>query len=60
MESNQLFMTIPRPLIDFLHQSYHFYFWNEENREIRLVTSFDTTEEDVFDFAKQLSQYYQL
>ena len=28
-------------------KSYFFYFWNEENNEIRLVTSFDTTEDDI-------------
>lgn len=47
VESNQLFMVMPRPLIDKLAAHYFFYFWNEETHEIRLVTSFDTTEEDV-------------
>lgn len=52
-ESNQLFLTMPRPAIDRMLEFYFFYFWNEANNEIRLVTSFDTTEEDVnnlFDF----------
>lgn len=53
-ESNQLFLTLPRPLIDRLLQSYFFYFWNEAADEIRLVTSFDTTEEDVETFASLL------
>ena len=47
VESNQLFLTMPRPLIDRMLQYYFFYFWNEEKNEIRLVTSFDTTDEDV-------------
>ena len=47
VESNQLFLTMPRPVIDELLRSYFFYFWNEEVNEIRLVTSFDTTEEDI-------------
>lgn len=47
MESNQLFLTLPRTVIDKLLQSYFFYFWNEAENEIRFVTSFDTTEEDV-------------
>ena len=46
-ESNQLFLTMPRPVIDRMLESYFFYFWNEEKDEIRLVTSFDTTEEDI-------------
>ncbi|MFQ7088275.1 MAG: threonine aldolase, partial [Bacteroides sp.] len=53
-ESNQLFLTMPRPVIDRMLESYFFYFWNEERNEIRLVTSFDTTEEDVDEFIKVL------
>lgn len=47
LESNQLFLTMPRPIIDKLLEDYFFYFWNEEINEIRFVTSWDTTEEDV-------------
>lgn len=47
VESNQLFLTMPRRVIDKLLQSYFFYFWDEAADEIRLVTSFDTTEEDI-------------
>lgn len=47
MESNQLFLTMPRSVIDKLMKSYFFYFWNEAENEIRFVTSFDTTEEDI-------------
>ncbi|MEG1563548.1 MAG: low specificity L-threonine aldolase [Bacteroides sp.] len=55
-ESNQLFLTMPRPLIDRMLLSYFFYFWNEEADEIRLVTSFDTTEEDIDAFIRLLYQ----
>lgn len=54
VESNQLFLTMPRPVIDKLLQSYFFYFWNEEANEIRLVTSFDTTEADIEAFIREL------
>ena len=47
VESNQLFLTIPRAAIDELQKDYFFYFWNEKANEIRLVTSFDTTEQDI-------------
>ena len=57
VESNQLFLTMPRPVIDRLLQSYFFYFWNEEANEIRLVTSFDTTKEDIDAFIEELSHY---
>lgn len=47
VESNQLFLIMPREKSDRLQEQYHFYFWNENTGEMRLVTSFDTTEEDV-------------
>ena len=50
VESNQLFLTMPRAIINELLQSYFFYFWNEDTNEIRLVTSFDTTEKDIEEF----------
>ncbi|MCD8496128.1 MAG: low specificity L-threonine aldolase [Bacteroides graminisolvens] len=56
VESNQLFLTMPRATIDRLLQSYYFYFWNEANNEIRLVTSFDTTDEDIDNFISLLHQ----
>ena len=40
--------------VNALLESYFFYFWNEANNEIRLVTSFDTTEEDVNQFIRLL------
>jgi len=53
-ESNQLFLTMPRKTIDKLLETYFFYFWNESQNEIRLVTSFDTTPEDVEQFLETL------
>lgn len=47
VESNQLFFIMPHEKEDKLQEYYHFYFWNETIGEMRLVTSFDTTEEDV-------------
>lgn len=47
MESNQLFLTMPRSVIDKLLEDYFFYFWDESINEIRFVTSFDTTEKDI-------------
>lgn len=56
VESNQLFLTMPRHLINTMLKSYFFYFWNEEADEIRLVTSFDTTEEDIVRFISILQK----
>lgn len=58
VESNQLFLTMSRAVIDRLLESYFFYFWNEEANEIRLVTSFDTTEQDIEAFACALKRAY--
>ncbi len=47
VETNQLFVAMPRPAIDRLAEHYFFYVWNEAADEIRLVTSWDTTDEDI-------------
>ena len=56
VESNQLFLKMPRPLIDHLLKSYFFYFWNEDNDEVRLVTSFDTVQDDIDQFIAELEK----
>lgn len=47
VESNAIFVTIPRAQIEKLQQAFSFAVWNEDQNEIRLVASFDTAEEDV-------------
>ena len=54
MESNQLFFILPREKEEKLLEKYFFYFWNEAVGEMRLVTSWDTTEEDVDGFIAYL------
>lgn len=56
-ESNQLFMSMPRPLIEYLQQKYFFYVWNEANNEIRLVTSFDTKEEEIDELVQTIRDF---
>jgi|SRR3989338_584006 len=55
VESNAVFATIPKPVIPLLQQKYFFYVWNEEKGEVRFMTSFDHTEEDVDNFVKCLA-----
>ncbi len=57
-ETNALFLTLPRPIIDELLKQWFFYFWNEANNEIRLVCSFDTTKEDVLAFLSDLDKAF--
>lgn len=47
-ESNQLFLTMPREAANNLAAKQAFFYWNEYKGEIRFVTSFDTTKEDVY------------
>lgn len=55
VESNQLFLTMPIEKSKQLHEKYYFYYWNESIGEMRLVTSWDTTDEDVDSFINYLS-----
>ena len=54
VEGNGIFAIVPKELIPQLQDEYFFYTWNEERGEVRWMTSFDTTEEDIMDFAKLL------
>ncbi|NLI63912.1 MAG: low specificity L-threonine aldolase [Bacteroidales bacterium] len=58
VESNQLFLIMPRPLIDYLHQNYGSFYVDERTNTIRLVTSFDTTIEDVETFIQCVHEFY--
>lgn len=51
VETNGVFAIIPKEHIPVLQKEFFFYMWDEERSEIRWMTSFDTTEEDVYDFA---------
>src|SRR5262245_57598210 len=50
VEANGVFAVVPKKYIPALQKKYFFYVWNEEISEIRLMTSFDTTENDITQF----------
>jgi len=50
VEANGVFAVVPGKYIPTLQKKYFFYVWNEEISEIRLMTSFDTTEGDIAQF----------
>ena len=52
VEANGVFATLPGKYIPALQKKYFFYVWNEEINEIRLMTSFDTTEDDIAQFVR--------
>ena len=53
-EANGVFAIIPKEIIPKLQNEYFFYVWDENKSEVRWMTSFDTTEKDVFDFVRIL------
>jgi len=50
VEANGIFCIVPEKLIKPLQDEYFFYFWDESRNEVRWMTSFDTTEEDIDGF----------
>ena len=56
VEANGVFAQIPRPAIAKLQKRYFFYVWNEEQSVVRWMCSFDTTAEDVKQFAKFVAE----
>ncbi|MGA7338243.1 MAG: low specificity L-threonine aldolase [Candidatus Sulfotelmatobacter sp.] len=52
VEANGVFVQIPREAIEKIKQHYFFYMWIEEESIVRWMCSFDTTEEDIRNFAK--------
>lgn len=57
VEANGIFAIIPRDLIPILQEKYFFYTWDETRSEVRWMTSFDTTEEDILDFSALLRKH---
>jgi threonine aldolase len=54
VETNAVFATIPAEAIEPLRERFAFYTWDEERAEVRWMCSWDTTEEDVQEFAAAL------
>jgi threonine aldolase len=52
VEANGVFAQIPRAAIAELQKRYFFYVWDEDRSLVRWMCSFDTTEQDVRQFAK--------
>jgi len=56
VEANGVFAKIPHDAIEKIQERYFFYVWNEEESVVRWMCSFDTTEEDVRDFARYVAE----
>jgi threonine aldolase len=56
VESNGVFAIIPKNVAEKVSKSYFFYPWNEQISEYRLMTSWDTTEDDIENFVTLLKK----
>lgn len=56
VESNAVFAIVPGEIIPELQEQFFFYVWDEDSSEVRWMCSFDTTEEDIADFASLLRE----
>jgi threonine aldolase len=55
VESNGIFVVMPHDVAERLRSEYFFYPWNEQISEYRLMTSWDTTADDIEQFADRLN-----
>lgn len=55
VESNGIFIIMPSDVAERISKEYFFYSWNEQLSEYRLMTSWDTTSDDVNQFADLLT-----
>jgi threonine aldolase len=54
VEANGIFAILPKEVIPLLQEDYFFYVWDEDTYEVRWMTSFDTTEEDIEGFVNAI------
>jgi threonine aldolase len=56
VNANGVFAIFPRPIIAPLQNDYPFYVWNESIHEVRLMCSWDTTEDEVEQFVNRVRE----
>ena len=54
VQSNGIFAIVPGEIIEPLKEEYFYYMWDHEKNEVRWMTSFDTTKEDVDTFVAKI------
>jgi len=54
VQANGVFVVIPKAAAEKVMKRYFFYPWNEMTSEYRLMTSWDTTREDIEEFVNLL------
>ena len=56
VQLNGVFAIVPPDIVPELQKEYFFYVWDEETSEVRWMTSWDTTEEDIMGFVQLLRE----
>lgn len=56
VDANGIFVIVPPEIIEPLQKEFFFYVWDENRSEVRWMTSFDTTEEEINEFVKLLKR----
>ncbi|MDT0467796.1 threonine aldolase family protein [Streptomyces gibsoniae] len=56
VQANQIFAVLPAAVTERLRKRFRFYVWDEQVGEVRWMTSYDTTEEDVDAFAAAIAE----
>jgi threonine aldolase len=54
VEANAVFAIVPHNIIEPLQKEYFFYVWDENRDEVRWMTSYDTTPDDIEGFVERL------
>ena len=54
VDANGIFALFPPAIIPALQNEHFFYVWNDKTSEVRLMCSFDTTEEEVYAFGESV------
>ncbi len=56
VQSNGVFAAFPRQIIPRVQAKYYFYVWDEKASIVRLMTTFDTNEEDIRNFIQAVRE----
>ncbi|MEZ5106076.1 MAG: low specificity L-threonine aldolase [Draconibacterium sp.] len=56
VDANGVFAIVPPEIIEQLKERFFFYMWNEAEHEVRWMTSFDTTETEIYEFVSLIKE----
>lgn len=59
VDANGIFAILPKAVIPLIRKEYFFYDWDESKGEVRWMTSFDTTGEDILNMVALLKRHLQ-